>query len=74
MAFEKKNQIAALIEGMTYEEMIDFANDLVQMQDGLKDEPGGGWKPADLYGQFGMASMLFSWAENIIDEQAATKG
>jgi len=63
MTLTAKSRIADIIKSMTYEDLIDLANDLVDMQKEVKDaDDGWEWKPNETYGEFGLASMLHSWA------------
>ena len=59
----EKSRIADIIKSMTYEELIDIASDLVEMQKGTKDD-GWEWRPNETYGEFGLAQMLYCWAES----------
>jgi hypothetical protein len=58
-----KAKVAALITSMTYQELTDLAQDFVAMQRGAK-ESGWEWIPDEVYGEFGLANMLASWAES----------
>lgn len=56
------NLLASTLKSMTYDELVSVARDLVQMQIDAKGD-GWRWRPYDLHGQYGMAQMLYSWAE-----------
>ncbi len=62
-----KSELAAIIKSMTYQELIDVTNDLVDMQRHAKDD-GWDWKPNEIHGEFGLANMLSSWAETQEEE------
>ena len=67
MTLSAKSQLAEIIKSMTYQELIDVANDLVEMQKGARED-GWDWKPNETHGEFGMANMLISWAESQEEE------
>jgi len=66
MATSKKQQVSELLMSMTYEELIEFAGELVGMQANLKEDTDGAeeWHPEELHGRNGLANMLYSWAES----------
>ena len=55
--------VAEAIKVMSYSELIELASDLVAMQKGAKDD-GWEWIPTQIHGEFGLAQMLYSWAES----------
>lgn len=61
--FTTKKEVSTAILSMTYGEFIDMVNDLVQMQIDAKDD-GWKWDPTKTHGQFGLAQMIYSWAES----------
>ena len=63
----QKGLLATAIKSLKYAELIDIASDLVKMQISAK-EGGWRWRPDQLHGEYGMAQMLHSWAEEYEDE------
>lgn len=57
-----KEDIAKAIVSLSYPDLIDFANDLVAMQKGAKED-GWEWRLDELHGEYGLAQMLYSWAD-----------
>lgn len=58
----KKAQIAKILLTMTFSEIEEVADDLVQMQVQAKEDEWE-WEPGETYGEFGLLRMLHSWAE-----------
>lgn len=54
--------IAQTILLMKYDELVALASELVRMQKDAKDD-GWEWDTTEVYGEFGLAHMLHSWAE-----------
>jgi hypothetical protein len=56
-------EIAKKILALTHSELVEFATELVEMQQGAKDD-GWAWKPNQVHGQYGLVEMLHSWADS----------
>jgi hypothetical protein len=54
--------VAGSIKALKYSDLIDLANDLVQMQQAAKED-GWEWLTSEVHGEYGLAQMLYSWAE-----------
>ncbi len=59
----KIDKIADGIMALTHAELVEMADELVNMQKGAKAD-GWAWKPDKLHGKNGLISMLHAWAES----------
>lgn len=56
--------VADAILHLSYDEMISLAEDLAEMQRSAKEDADFRWKPTEAHGNYGIAQMLYSWAES----------
>ena len=57
------NNVADAILTLSYSDLIGLASELVNMQKGAKDD-GWEWLTSEVHGEYGLAQMLYSWAES----------